>query len=659
MKLNLFSFFHLNLAYSAIEESDRERVIQNCYWPLLRLAKNLNLPFGVELSGYTLQTIAEIDSEWIEEFKSLIQEGPCELIGSGYSQIIGPLVPPEVTTANLKIGNEIYQDLLGVQPSIALLNEQAFSSGLVSLYGQVGYKALIMEWNNPAREHPEWNKNLRYLPQRVKGAEGEELGLIWNKSISFQKFQRYVHAEIDIKEMFDYVGSHIGDQIRALPLYGNDVEIFDFRPGRYMTEAAIQQDGEWKRIEDLYLSLLSRSEFQFIKPSEVLKLNDQTHAGQLLSLSTAGQPIPVKKQQKYNILRWAITGRDDFSINTRCWRLFQTVNTAETATIEDWKELCYLWSSDFRTHITDKRWENFLDRLESFEKRWESYTPTVTKFKNLDSNSSRSNLSIKVEKIGNILHINGDRLNIQLNCLRGLALESYIDLKLNSKKLFGTLPHGYFDDIRFGADYYSGQLIFESPGQHKVTDLQPVQSHVHQFEGGVLVKGTIETSLGQIEKSWVIDDSKGEVILKFKFDWLKPVLGSLRFGHITLNPEIFSSSSIYFSTHNGGLELENFAVDTNIDHGRPVSFLVSANQGLGMTGGLAELGDSEKGMLLKFSKEQAALVGLVSSQQIDNKHLTRLAISAREMDDTSMPAPFRNFEVELKYSAFSREFELQ
>jgi hypothetical protein len=78
-----------------------------------------------------------------------------------------------------------------------------------------------------------------------------------------------------------------------------------------------------------------------------------------------------------------------------------------------------------------------------------------------------------------------------------------------------------------------------------------------------------------------------------------------------------------------------------------------------MTGGLAELGDSEKGVLLKFSKEQAALVGLVSSQQIDNKHLTRLAISAREMDDTSMPAPFRNFEVELKYSVFPRGFELQ
>ena len=27
------------------------------------------------------------------------------------------------------------------------------------------------------------------------------------------------------------------------------------------------------------------------------------------------------------------------------------------------KELCYLWSSDFRTHITKKRWNDFIKRL--------------------------------------------------------------------------------------------------------------------------------------------------------------------------------------------------------------------------------------------------------------------------------------------------------
>jgi len=39
MALLLYNFFHLNLAYSAIEEADRARVIERCYWPLLRLAQ--------------------------------------------------------------------------------------------------------------------------------------------------------------------------------------------------------------------------------------------------------------------------------------------------------------------------------------------------------------------------------------------------------------------------------------------------------------------------------------------------------------------------------------------------------------------------------------------------------------------------------------------
>ena len=50
MKSKLFAFFHLNIMYSAIEESDRLKVIEKCYWPLLNLIKKYNLPFSIELS---------------------------------------------------------------------------------------------------------------------------------------------------------------------------------------------------------------------------------------------------------------------------------------------------------------------------------------------------------------------------------------------------------------------------------------------------------------------------------------------------------------------------------------------------------------------------------------------------------------------------------
>ena len=122
--LRLFAFFHLNLAFSSIEEDQRCEVIARCYWPLLRLAEKCG-PIGVEASGYTLEEIAVRDPGWIVALKRLMEAGRVEFIGAGYSQIIGPLVPARVTEANLAIGNDTYQRLLGVQPTVALVNEQA------------------------------------------------------------------------------------------------------------------------------------------------------------------------------------------------------------------------------------------------------------------------------------------------------------------------------------------------------------------------------------------------------------------------------------------------------------------------------------------------------------------------------------------------------
>ena len=84
MILNLFTVFHLNLAYSSIEEERRPEVVRNCYWPLLRLARRHGLPFGIEASAYTLESVAEIDRSWVDELRALTTDGPCEFVGSGY-----------------------------------------------------------------------------------------------------------------------------------------------------------------------------------------------------------------------------------------------------------------------------------------------------------------------------------------------------------------------------------------------------------------------------------------------------------------------------------------------------------------------------------------------------------------------------------------------
>ena len=295
--LQLYSIFHLNIAYSSIEEAQQPEVIRCCYWPLLRLARKYELPFGIEASGYTLETIATADPNWIKDLHWLITHGACEFIGSGYAQIIGPLVPAEVNAANLRLGNVVYENLLGFRPDIALVNEQAYSAGQVRHYIDAGYRSIAMEWDNPYRCHPEWNPEWRYTFQIACGQHGEEIPLIWNNAIAFQKFQRYAHGEMELDEYKKYLCGHLSDQPRSFSLYGNDVEIFDFRPERYHTEAALQEN-EWQRIERLFEALRADDRFQFIRPSQVLDLIELPEAGNRLHLESPEQPIPVKKQGK-------------------------------------------------------------------------------------------------------------------------------------------------------------------------------------------------------------------------------------------------------------------------------------------------------------------------------------------------------------------------
>jgi len=193
--LRVFGVFHLNLAFSSIEEERRPHVIASCYWPLLQLAER-HSHLGIEISGYTLEEIARLDPGWITRARELAAANRIEIIGSGYSQMIGPLVPARVMAENLRIGNDVYDALLGVKPAVALVNEQAFSAGLVEHYLDAGYRALLMDWDNPSANHPEWDAERQYLPQYAAGLDGRRIAVLWTNTAAFQQMQRFVSDDI-------------------------------------------------------------------------------------------------------------------------------------------------------------------------------------------------------------------------------------------------------------------------------------------------------------------------------------------------------------------------------------------------------------------------------------------------------------------------------
>ncbi len=630
--LHLFSFFHLNLAFSSIEEEARPEVIQCCYWPLLRLIREQRLPLGVEASGYTLEEISRLDPEWVAELRELCNQGLAEFIGSGYAQLIGPLVPAEINKRNQAIGLDVYRELLGFQPKLALVNEQAYSAGMVPIYRQAGYQGLIMEWDNPSSCHPEWDPDWRYLPQHACSADGTSLPVIWNKSIPFQKFQRYAHGEMDLPEYLEYLGSRSGSGDRAFALYGNDAEIFDFRPGRFKTETALGSESEWERISRLYQVLQEYPCFEMIRPGQVLDFIDRPGAGNRLRLESPAQPVPVKKQAKYNLVRWAVTGRDDLGLNTSCWGIYEALASGADASEFDWKELCFLWSSDFRTHITANRWRNIQARLEGIQARF----PADPSSGSWRVSQPAEEHDFQVRQEGTFLIIDTPCQRLRLNCRRGLAVEGWWDKVFFEQPLIGTLPHGYFDDIRYGADYYTGHFVLEVPGQHKVTDLSSVTPKWAIESGILVVRAVIPTRLGPVDKKIAVDSSQPGFTLSHHFHWPVCPHGTLRLGHITLNPKAFDQNSLFYSSHNGGENAEIFHLQNEaFNHLAPVSALVSASTGFGMTAGSVVLGDADRHIIVHVDKASSAVTGHMVFDLVDGSYFARLVFSAMEMDDTA------------------------
>ncbi len=608
--------------FSSIEEEDRKTVIEQCYWPLLKLAEK-EYKLGVELTGLSLEIIMTIDPFWVEKFKILLAEQKIELIGSGYSQIIGPLVPAEVNDWNQKLGLESYQRLLGVTPEIALVNEMAYSAGIVEHYTNNGYRAIVMEWNNPRKYHPEWDNGLRYFAQKVINQDGKGINLIWADSIAFQKFQRYAHGETCLSEYLEYLKIHQSSESRFFPLYASDAEVFDYRPDRFKTEANQSQDvSEWDRIKTLFEHIKRTIGMQLVFPSEVLNNLNPRYANHNLSLESSEQPVPVKKQAKYNINRWALTGRNDLWLNTICYRMY--AKAIDLRQDKYWKKICFFWSSDFRTHLTAKRWNDLIEKIGKF----------IVEL-SINNEAFHNNQLNLIQKTGyqKYKKISNSQVELVINTSKGCTIKSFKDFSID-KPLMGTLEHGYFDDIEYGVDFFTGHAVIEQLGKHKITDLTSDRFQIKKGKESItIVSGAMDNKI-QFENSIVLNKDSVKFFKRISLpNRDKQIIHPF---HFTFLPEAWDQQTLYFATHNGGNDLETFYVrDKIINHGENLSFLISSKYGLGNTKGVVIIGDKFKKLVFSCSLEDSFLIPTIFYKKMeDKKFLLRLIYSAQEIDET-------------------------
>lgn len=634
--------FHLNLAYSSLEERDRAAVVQRCYAPILTLAEENDwLRLALEAPAWTLERIDELDLDWIPRLRALLGAGRVEFVGSGDTQLIGPLVPDRVHRWNQRLGQESYEELLGIRPRVALVNELAWSQGLVDGYLDAGYDHVCMEWNNPRRNHPEWEDAWRWAPvwTEAPGSDaepGRRIGLLWTDAIAFQKLQRGVSGDLTLEDYRAWVaGRRAVDarESRHLFLYANDAEIFDWRPGRYATEPppVTPRVSEWERVRELLLGL-HEDGVEFRLPGEVAA---DTGAGDrpVVRLTSAADPVPVKKQPKYNLTRWALSGHDDVGLNTRCFAharemAYEGEGFGQSLS---WRRICRDWSSDLRTHLTPDRWESL--QLAPLPET----APVQVE---------RCEQAPVVEARGRELHITTEGVRLVLDCRRGLAIRELAFGAVSTEPLVATLPHGYFDDIDWSADFYSGHTIVELPGKPRVTDLESVEPRVEVKRGRVVVTAEVPTALGPLPKR--ISVGRDEVALHHGFSaWGTRPPGSLRTGIATLSPPAFP----------GGLEAlcasggppERFAVEGEFDHGAGVSPVVSSRAAFGATDGSFRLRGEQAGVEFRWDPSSCAALPLLAHRWIDGQRWCRVSFSLGEVDETARPgAPLLDFELVLR-----------
>ena len=284
-------------------------------------------------------------------------------------------MPARGNRENLDQGNTVYKRLLGRQPSLAYINEQVFSAGLPKIYTDAGYKALMVNWESSDAKLRD--SDLIYKPCSVEVDGRSRMPIIWHSIRTYRNFQRYVEGETNLQTyldgVFDSVASQ-NDELSMYQFYGSDWEVFDFKPWLAQPEGfpVIQLD-EMPRIIDLFKRLKEIPKVEFVTPSNVFDLFDQYLE---VTLENSANPLPYKKQDLHSVSRWAVSGRDGVHLNTECYKLSQTltqiewcvsqteINSAESAELSElWKDLCYLWGSDFRTFATEEKFSESRRRI--------------------------------------------------------------------------------------------------------------------------------------------------------------------------------------------------------------------------------------------------------------------------------------------------------
>jgi hypothetical protein len=722
-KLYLTTAFHCNLAFSTIPPEQYAVVVDRCYWPMLELVDRGLGPLGIEISASTLRQGGEIDPSWLERISQLWRDGKIEVIGSGEIQAIFPLQPASVNARNLALGQREYERLLGRRPTTGYVNEQVYAGGLIPLYRDAGYDLLIVEWNNVAK-YTGLAREAQYRPVVAEGPDDSSMTVWWNNSVAFQKLQRHAMGQLDADAYQEYILAQRSTDDRGLMVYGSDAEIFDYRPGEFdVSMNGPAPRGEWERISAAWQRLKAENGIEFVTPAEVVRRLEPTGRARLESPE---YPLPTKKQEKYNVTRWAVSGRDNVMINTACERVARELDAAiglscvlkeNAAALERLAdESVQLWASDARTHTTEAKHESVLARLgwiehevgaarerfaeklsegkalrlvNPYPERWAgepaecrlrlnrgfatqitsakvngrlqpAQLEDVSRYRDGSLRSGRLVLEPEIDPYGAVTvdlipaavsatgapaqdwsRVTTESVDVRFLPKRGGAIADLKFPQLDSKPFCGTLEHGFYDDIAYAADFYTGHGILLTPdARQKLTDLSPAKlvspADAEFYPIRIPLAWQVKNEVGEWWKIYHIYRRRPRVDLTQHIRLQETRVLSFRIGIVTLVPGSYDWKSLRYRTVNGGKGIEEFSLQGHrVRHDEPVSHSVSSSHVVGATEGWVDFSDQQHGLTVARRPDSLYSVPMIHHEAVDDTFFCRVLHSVGESDDTS------------------------
>ncbi len=605
--VDIFTSIHFNLNFSSLPHEYIPNLLKYCYVPIINVVKKLKgLRLGIEMPAKTLESIYNYDKNLIKDILLLVAKNKLEFIASGYEQMIGPLVPYKINKINLSFGNHIYQKILGFVPKIAYINEQIYADSLVELYRKFNFSAIIVDIDSVPEAlstNPEVNKYCPLIGQNTK----ESIYALWNSSIAFQKLQRYIRGEITYYE-YEYFLNQQHRKSNYLCLYGGDAEMIGFKP--YGLDSLFHPQSYKKTFllfERLLNKILAKKQFEFKLPSEVV---NTYKSKSFFRLCNSENPVLSKKQEKYNLSRWALSGMTNVFLNSHAYANFKNTKTS-----------LELWASDYRTFTSNQKYQNFFRLL---------------KDSTTHSDFVKGALLKKYSPTDKVF-FKTDYVNLSIFKNKGGAIKSLTFPKISDKPVIGTVAHGYYKEIRLNPDWYSNHSIIYNTERTKITDLNLSTIYFLETKTDILILVKTKLDYHDLYKKIEISKEKEKVRLSFYYFFQNLKAYSLRSPIFTILPSGWDLKTIEYRTHYGTNKLISYPLNgSKLLMDEAVSQEVSSHGCLTTSKNILIISDHKKKIKFQVNEPYLLTKPLIHFENTQrNEFYCRIYFSLAESDETA------------------------